>query len=185
MSLVLWVVLGGIVAAALAGIYFYNQLVARRQRVLEGWSGIDVQLKRRSNLIPNLVSTVKGYVTHEKDVLEAVTEQRTRAEAATTPGERQQAEGGLSTALMRLFAVAENYPDLKANANFIELQSTLSDLEDQIQKARRYYNGSARDLNTMIQAFPSNLVAGWFHFELAEYYEVEHAGDRLLPKVTF
>ena len=178
-----------VVAAALAGwgILIYNRLVARRQQVREGWSGIDVQLKRRVDLIPNLVNTVKGYAQHERGVLEAVTEMRSRVQAAAGagPAARQAAEGELSMALSRLLMVAESYPALAADANFRELQSTLADLEDQIQMSRRYYNGSVRDLNTLIESFPSNIVAGWFRFLPAEYYEVEHAGDRALPSVAF
>lgn len=190
--------MGGISATSIAlmvvaavvigwGIFTYNRLVALRQRVREGWSGIDVQLKRRANLVPNLVNTVKGYVRHEQGTLEAVTEMRARCQAAAGagPGVRQEAEGELSTALLRLFAVAENYPDLKADGTFIELQQALGGLEDQIQMARRYYNGTVRDLNTLIESFPSNLVAGWFQFGIHEYYEVEHAADRVLPAVAF
>jgi len=186
-----WIVILVIVAiavvAALAIVVIYNRLVASRERAREGWSGIDVQLKRRSDVIPNLVNTVKRYMTHEREVLESVTEKRSQCQsaAAAGAGARQQAEGALSTALMRLFAVAENYPDLKADGNFLELQKTLAGLEEQIQMARRYYNGAARELNILIGAFPSNLVAKWFRFELAEYYEVEHASDRILPQVTF
>lgn len=169
------------------GVLTYNRLIALRQRVREGWSGIDVQLKRRANLIPNLVSTVKGYAQHERGVLEAVTEQRARAQAAvgSGPAARQEAEGGLSAALMRLLAVAENYPDLKADQGFIELQQNLSQLEDQIQMARRYYNGTVRDLNTLIESFPSNLIAGWFRFELQEFFEIDDAAERAVPAVSF
>ncbi|MEX2631927.1 MAG: LemA family protein [Tistlia sp.] len=187
MSSPLWVLLA--LALLLAGglIVLYNRLVAARQRCREGWSGIDVQLKRRSNLVPNLVRTVEGYVGHEAGVLEKVTETRARAQASegAGAGARQQAEGELSTALLRLFAVAENYPELKADGTFLELQRTLAELEEQIQKARRYYNGTARELNTLIESFPSNLVARGFGFVQADYYEVEHAADRLLPKVEF
>ncbi|MGP1395919.1 MAG: LemA family protein [Inquilinaceae bacterium] len=187
LSIVLLVVLGLIVLVVGWGIVTYNGFVARRQRTREGWSGIDVQLKRRTNLIPNLIETVKGYVKHERDALEAVTEMRARCQSAATAdaGARQEAEGGLSTALMRLFAVAENYPDLKADGTFLELQRTLAELEDQIQMARRYYNGTVRDLNTMVESFPSNIVAKLFSFQPAAYYEVDHASERLLPKVAF
>ncbi len=130
----------------------------------EGWSGIDVQLKRRSNLIPNLVESVKGYMSHEREALEKVTEMRARAAGASSGGaaERAQAEGNLSKALVNLMAVAENYPDLKANEGFLNLQQELSGLEDEIQLARRYYNGTVRNLNTMIDQFPSNIIAGFF-----------------------
>ena len=165
----------------------YNKLISKRERVRESWSGMDVQLKRRSNVVGNLVNTVKGYMEHEREALEAVTEMRTRAEAAQDgdAAARQHAEGELSTALVRLFAVAENYPDLKADGTFIELQKTLSDLEDEIQMARRYYNGTVRGLNTAIASVPSNIIAKQFNFEPAEYYEVDHAADKILPKVTF
>lgn len=172
---------------AVWGVAIYNRLVALRQRTREGWSGIDVQLKRRADLIPNLVATVKGYAAHERDVLEKVTEMRARVQAASGagPAARQQAEGALTGALARLFAVAENYPDLKADGNFVELQQALAGIEDQIQMARRYYNGTVRDLNTLIESFPSNLVAGWFRFVQQEYFEIENAADRALPAVSF
>jgi len=185
------IVIGVIVVVALGlvawGIAIYNGLVARRQRVAEGWSGIDVQLKRRSDLIPNLVETVKGYASHEQATLAEVTEMRTRTRAAQDGdvAERAQAESALGGALLRLFAVAEAYPELRANQNFIDLQDELSALEEQIQMARRYYNGAVRDLNTMVESFPSNLVAGWFAFRQAAYYEVSDAADRALPKVAF
>lgn len=181
-------VLAAVAVAAVGwGIVVYNRLVALRQRSREGWSGIDVQLKRRADLVSNLVETVKGYARHESGVLEAVTEMRARVQAASGagPAARQQAEGELSGALGRLFAVAENYPDLKADGNFVELQQSLADLEDQIQMARRYYNGTVRDLNTLIESFPSNIVAGWFRFTQQEYFEIENAGDRALPAVSF
>lgn len=174
-------------AVAVWGIISYNKLVSSREKVREGWSGMDVQLKRRSNVVENLVNTVKGYVKHEREALEAVTEMRTRAVSAADAGAgaRQEAEGELSTALIRLFAVAENYPDLKADGTFIELQRTLSTLEEEIQMARRYYNGCVRGLNTKIESVPSNIIASRFGFQHAEYYEVEHAADRTLPKVSF
>ena len=169
------------------GVAAYNRLIKRRERVREGWSGVDVQLKRRSNVVDNLVNTVKGYVKHEREALESVTEMRTRAVAAAdaNAGERQAVEGELSTALIRLFAVAENYPDLKADGTFLELQRTLSELEDEIQMARRYYNGCARDLNTLIESVPSNIIASKFNLQPADYYAVDHAAERILPKVSF
>lgn len=175
------------VAAALLlwGVLIYNRLVTLRQRVREGWSGIDVQLKRRSNLIPNLVATVKGYASHERGVLEAVTEKRALAQTASGTAARQAAEGELSSALTRLLAVSESYPDLKADGNFMELQQTLGEIEGQIQMARRYYNGTVRDLNTLIESFPSNMIASRFSFTPAIYYEVEAAGDRAVPTVAF
>lgn len=165
----------------------YNRLVAARERVREGWSSVDVQLKRRSNLVDNLINTVKGYVSHEKDALNAVTEMRARAASAAdaVAGERQAAEGELSTALIRMFAVAESYPDLKADGTFIELQRTLSTLEAEIQTARQHYNGCVRQLNTKIDSVPGNIIARRFGFQHAPYYEVEHAADRTLTEVAF
>ena len=176
-----------VVAAALYAMLTYNGLVRSRQMMQEAWSGIDVQLKRRADLIPNLVETVKGYAAHEKDTLSAVTEMRTRAQNVA-PGDvagRAAAEGQLSQALGRLFAVAEAYPDLKANENFRELQGSLERLEGEIQMARRYYNGSARELNVKVESFPSNLVANQFGFAKVDYFELENPADRELPKVKF
>ena len=165
----------------------YNALVRVRQMVQEAWSGIDVQLKRRADLIPNLVETVKGYAGHEKETLEKVTEMRTRAQSvpAGDVAGRAAAEGMLSQALGRLMAVAEAYPDLKANENFRDLQGTLETLESEIQMARRYYNGSARELNVKVESFPSNLVANNFGFAKADYFELEDPSDRETPDVKF
>ena len=167
------------------GIAIYNRLVRQRNLVLEGWSGIDVQLKRRSNLIPNLIATVKGYMGHERGVLEKVTELRSKSMAAGAPGEKGRIEGALSRSLVSLFAVAEGYPDLKANQNFIDLQSQLAEIEDQIQLARRYYNGATRNLNIAVESFPSNIVAQMFTFVRAEFFEIEDAEDRAVPEVKF
>lgn len=182
-----WIVLGLIVLIGLYLVYIYNDLVRKRQMVREGWSGIDVQLKRRSDLIPNLVEAVKGYATHERAALEAVTEMRARAAGIdrNDVAGRAQAEGMLSQALGRLFAVAEAYPDLKASANFRELQSSLEGVEDALQMARRYYNGAVRALNVVVESFPSNLVAGRFGFTQEEYFEIEDPADRAVPKVSF
>jgi LemA protein len=165
----------------------YNGLVRARQLVREAWSGIDVQLKRRADLIPNLIETVKGYATHERGTFEEVTELRARAQSLPSDdvAGRAQVEGMLSQALGRLLAVAEAYPDLKANQNFMQLQTTLETLEGEIQMSRRYYNGAARDLNIKVESFPSNLVAGAFGFEKAEYFEIENPEDRAVPKVSF
>ncbi len=167
-------------------VVIYNRLVARRQQTKEGWSGIDVQLKRRANLIPNLVETVQTYAGHEREALDNLTRLRSRSiEAEDTPSAgRADLEDQLGGALMKLFAVAENYPDLKANQNYLALQQSLKEIEDQIQMARRYYNGAVRNLNTLIEAFPSNLVAGPFGFRKAEYYEIDSAADRSLPKIN-
>ncbi len=182
-----WIILAVVVAAVLYAIYVYNRLVSTRQMSEEAWSGIDVQLKRRADLVPNLIETVKGYASHERGVFDEVTELRTRAQAVP-PGDvegRAKAEGALSLGLGRLFAVAENYPELKASTNFLELQTELGNLESEIQLARRYYNGAVRNLNTMVQSFPSNLVAGQFGFKTRQYFEIEEPGDRAVPKVSF
>ncbi len=178
-----------IVVVAVIGyvIVIYNGLVRSRQMVEEAWSGIDVQLKRRADLIPNLVETVKGYASHEKDTLREVTEMRTRAQnvpAGDVAG-RAAAEGMLGAALGKLIAVAESYPDLKANDNFRDLQATLEKLESEIQMSRRYYNGSAREMNVKVESFPSNLVANNFGFRQATYFELENPADRQTPQVKF
>jgi len=170
-----------------AGLYVavaYNGLVKRRNLVQEGWSGIDVQLKRRANLIPNLVETVKGYAGHERQLLEDVTAMRSRSLAPHDVAEQGSVEGLLGAALGRLFAVAEAYPELKADANFRKLHQHISEIEDQIQLSRRYYNGAVRDLNVMVESFPSNLVAQSFQFRQADYFEIEEGRDRAVPKVS-
>jgi len=163
----------------------YNGLVRLRNLVEEGWSGIDVQLKRRANLIPNLIETVKGYMGHERELLEKVTELRSKAMKAENVGEKARLEGELSRSLVNVLAVAENYPDLKANQNFLDLQEQLAKIEDEIQMARRYYNGTVRNLNIKIESFPSNIVANIFHFTKAEFFEIEDEADRKVPKVSF
>lgn len=182
-----WGVVAAVAALVVLAIVIYNRLVRSRQMVEEGWSGISVQLKRRSDLVPNLVNAVKGYMAHERGVLESVTETRARAAAAedSEPAERAKAEGALSGALMRLFAVMENYPDLKANQNVIDFQNALEEIEDQIQMARRYYNGAVRNLNILVESFPSNIVAGFFNFTKAQYFELEAEADRAVPQVEF
>jgi LemA protein len=153
----------------------YNGLARARIRVKEAWSGIDVQLKRRSSLIPNLVETVKGYAAHEKEVLENVTRARAMLDRAATPGQAAQADNMLTGALRSLFAVAEAYPDLKANQNFLELQRELTDTEDKIAYARQFYNSNVRVYNEKTATVPSSIVAGMFNFEPAEFYEAEEA----------
>ena len=183
----LWVIIAIVVVAVLYVIIIYNRLVSTRQMSEEAWSGIDVQLKRRADLVPNLIETVKGYASHERGVFDEVTKLRTAAQSVP-PGDveaRAKAETALSLGLGRLLAVAEAYPDLKASANFIELQKELANLESEIQMARRYYNGAVRNLNTMIQSFPSNLVAGQFKFQQRQYFEIEEPSDRAVPKVSF
>lgn len=150
----------------------YNGLITFKNRVDEAWSDIGVQLKRRYDLIPNLISTVKGYATHERELLENVTKARTAAMGAQDPKESAEKENMLSDTLKSLFAVSENYPDLKANQNFLELQRELTDTEDKIQASRRFYNGNVRDFNTKIQVFPTNLVAGMLKFEEYNFFEV-------------
>lgn len=177
----------GLLAMSAYAVAVYNALVSARQMVQEAWSGIEVQLKRRADLIPNLVETVKGYATHEKDALEGVTAMRAKAQnvpAGDIQG-RAAAEGMLSQALGRLLAVAEAYPELKASQNFIELQRSLETTEGEIQMARRYYNGAVRQLNTKVESFPSNLVATQFGFRLADYFELENPDDRKRPDVNF
>ena len=182
-----WIILGIVVLVVGYGIMAYNNLVRQRQLTQEGWSGIDVQLKRRTDLIPNLMEAVKGYMGHERETLQAVTEARTAAQAAQngTPEQRAQAEGVLSGALGRLFAVAEAYPDLKASQNFMQFQGELSNTENEIQLSRRYYNGTARDLNTAVESFPSNVIANFFKFEKVQYFEMENPADRAVPQVKF
>jgi LemA protein len=179
------VVLALAVAILLWAILIYNSLVRMRNMVQEAWSGIDVQLKRRTDLIPNLVSTVKGYAAHEKGTLEEVIRLRGVAQNAQGVGETAQAQGLLGAALGKLFALAENYPDLKANANFAQLQASLGEIEEQVQLARRYYNGAVRNLNIAVESFPSNLIAGRFGFEKAEFFELESPSERVVPKVEF
>jgi len=176
-----------VVAVVGYAIVAYNGLVRARQMVQEAWSGIDVQLKRRADLIPNLVETVKGYAGHEKETLEQVTEMRSRAQAVPDGdvAGRAAAESMLSQALGRLIAVAEDYPDLKANENFLQLQETLDTVEGEIQMSRRYYNGSARELNVKVESFPSNFVANAFKFVQAPYFEMENPDDRKTPQVSF
>ncbi|MGV8936162.1 MAG: LemA family protein [Allorhizobium sp.] len=183
----MYVTLAILAAAALYVVFVYNGLVKSRQMVEEAWSGIDVQLKRRADLIPNLIETVKGYATHEKTTFEEVVELRNRAQAvpAGDVAGRAAAEGLLGQALGRIIALAEAYPDLKANTNFLELQKSLEGLEGEIQMSRRYYNGAARDLNVKVDSFPSNLVARNFGFTKAAYFEITDAADRAVPTVKF
>jgi len=163
----------------------YNGLVKKRNRAKEAWSDIDVQLKRRYNLIPNLVNTVKGYAAHERELFEKVTQARAAAISAKGVGEQARAENALSSTLKSLFAVSENYPQLKASQNFLELQRELRDSEDKVQAARRFYNSNVRDLAIKIEAFPSNMVAKLFGFKKMELFELEEAAARSAPQVKF
>ncbi len=174
-----------LLALAVALIAVYNKLIRLRNMKDEGWSGIDVQLKRRSDLIPNLLESVKGYMGHERGVLEEITELRTRSMNAGSIGDKIAAESALTQTLGRLFAVAENYPDLKASQNFMDLQAKLAEIEDQIQMARRYYNGTVRNLNVGIETFPNSIVAKYFNFQKGEFFEIEDEGDRAVPRVNF
>ena len=174
--------------AALTLVTIYNRLVALRQRRENAYSDIDVQLKQRFDLIPNLVETVKGYASHEKETFENVTKARAGISEAGSQGQRLQAEKTLGGALMNLFAVAENYPELKADQNFQELQAELSDIENKIAAARRFFNNATSELNTAVQQFPANLVAGTFGFKTEEFYELDPAEEELVrkaPEVNF
>lgn len=179
-----WVILAIVVILALWMIGAYNGLITLRNRVDEAWADIDVQLKRRADLIPNLVEAVKGYAKHEKDLFTKVTQLRTAALAAKTPGERADKENQMSQALKSIFAVAENYPDLKASQNFSELQEELTDTEDKIQAARRFYNGNVRDFNTRIEVFPTNIFAKSLGFSSREMFEAA-ASERENVQVSF
>lgn len=167
------------------GVVIYNRLVRQRNLVKEGWSGIEVQLKRRANLIPSLVETVKGYMGHERELLTRVTRLRAKTMAVDGPGARGPMEGALSGMLGKLFAVAEGYPDLKADRTFRDLQGQLAEIEEQVQLARRYYNGATRNFNTTVEQFPSNVVAGTFRFIQAEYFEIDDDAARAVPEVDF
>ncbi len=179
---IFWIVLIALVAFA---IVTYNSLVKLRIRVKEAWADIDVQLKRRYDLVPNLVESVKGYMTHEKEVFEKVTEARTRAMGAIDSKAKMEAENQFGQTLKTLFAVAENYPELKANQNFIELQRELVDTEDKIQAARRFYNANVRDLNTAVKVFPKNIFANIFGFKEEALFEITEPVEREAVKVDF
>jgi LemA protein len=173
-----------LIVVLLASVMIYNQLVRLREQADGAWADIDVQLKRRYDLIPNLVETVKGYASHERDTLDAVVEARSRAMTAQGPAAKAQAEGMLAGALKSLFALSEAYPDLKAAQGFADLQQSLGDLEHHIQESRRYYNAVVRDYNTKIGQVPSNLVAKTFSFREREFFELPE-GERALPRVSF
>jgi len=183
----LFVVLGLVALLVVMVIGIYNGLVAKRQRCNQAFADIDVQLKQRQNLIPNLVETVKGYAAHEKETLDAVIQARQGAVSASTPGEMGAAEGVLGQALGRLFALAEAYPDLKANQNFMDLQDELAVIEDKIAAARRFYNSAVQDYNTAREQFPGSLVAGTFNFEAREFFDLgeDRAAMSTPPEVKF
>ena len=183
--IVTYIILGVVVLVVLWVVGGYNGLVTLKNRAKEAWSDIDVQLKRRYDLIPNLVETVKGYATHEKELFEKVTQARVSAMGAQGMEAKAKAENQLSGTLKSLFAVAENYPDLKASTNFLELQRELTDTEDKIQAARRFYNTNVRDLNIKIESFPANIIAGTFGFKEMELFETTSDAERQPVAVKF
>jgi LemA protein len=189
MNTTVWIIIGVIIIAFLALIFVYNSLIRLKNRVEEAWSDIDVQLKRRYDLIPNLIETVKGYAKHEKETFENVTQARSQAmqarESGGDAGQQAQAENMLTDTLKSLFAVAENYPDLKASQNFQELQRELSDTENKIQAARRFYNNNVMRYQTKIQSFPTNVMAKIFNFRAKDYFELEEESEKQVPEVNF
>jgi LemA protein len=185
MLIILWVVLGVVGLLILWLIITYNSIITLKTRTQEAWSDIDVQLKRRYDLIPNLIETVKGYAKHEREVFEKVTSARTAAMQGKTPLEKAKAENMLTSALKSVFAVAENYPDLKASQNFLQLQGELTDTEDKIQASRRFYNGNVRDFNIKIRVFPNNIWARMLGFKEFELFEVGTPEEKEPVKVEF
>jgi len=185
MNTILIIILAVLAITVLYLITAYNSLVTLKNRSKEAWSDIDIQLKRRHNLIPNLIETVKGYASHESEVLEKVTQARSQAMQAQDTKQKEKAENMLSNTLKSLFAVSENYPDLKASENFLELQRELTDTEDKIQASRRFYNGNVRDLNIKIEVFPSNMIANMFNFTKMELFEIENQEEKQVPQVKF
>ena len=181
MSFLIWIIL----AIVILIIFTYNNLVSLKNKTKTAWSDIDVQLKRRHNLIPSLIEIVKGYAFHERDIFEKTTEARTKALGAKDPKEAGGAEKNLSESVKTLFAVAENYPQLKASENFRKLQEDLTDTENKIQSARRFYNGNVRDFNTRQEQFPYNLIAKIFLFKKAEFFEIEEVEQRDVPEAKF
>jgi len=182
--MIIEIILGAIFIILLYVIVMYNGLVTLRNRVKEAWSDIDVQLKRRYDLIPNLVETVKGYASHEKETFDRVIQARSKAMSAQGIKEKGDAENVLSGTLKSLFALSENYPDLKASVNFLELQKELTDTEDKVQAARRFYNGNVLDFNNKLELFPTNMIAGMFGFKSSEFFAAEE-GEKSAPKVSF
>lgn len=185
MGIALLILLILAVLFVLYGVSVYNKLVKLRTLVEEAWSGINVQLKKRHDLIPNLVETVKGYATHERETFDSVTKARAGAMQATDVKSREAAENNLNAALIRLLAVAEQYPELKANQNFLQLQDQLSVIESDIEKSRRYYNGTVREKNIVIDTFPSNIVANMFKFEKSLFFELENESEKAVPQIKF
>ena len=186
MSTALWIVLGLLVVIVLAAIVMYNRFVAQRNLVRDSWANIDTELRRRYDLIPNIMETVKGYAAHESGTFEAVTAARAAAQSAQGPEAQGQAENILTQALRQLFAVAEAYPELKANTNFLSMQSELANTEDRIQTARRFYNGNVRDYNQRVQSFPSMIIANMFNFKNEPFFEIdEDLRNAGAPQVSF
>lgn len=183
--MILYIILGVVVLLVAIVVVFYNSLVSLKNRAKEAWADIDVQLKRRYDLIPNLVNIVKGYATHEKELFEKVTQARAQAIGAQGVTEKAEAENMLSGTLKSLFAVSENYPDLKASVNFLELQRELTDTEDKIQAARRFYNANVRDLAIKIESFPSNIAAKMFGFKKMDLFEIAEPAEKQAPQVKF
>jgi LemA protein len=183
--MILYILLGIIAVIAIYLVMAYNGLVRNKNLVGEGWSGIDVQLRRRADLIPNLIETVKGYAAHEDKLFHDIAELRAKSISGGSVAEQSAVGQAMSQALGKLFAVAEAYPELKADANFRDLQDKLAGVEDEIQMSRRYYNGAVRNLNTMIESFPTNIIANQFAFTKAEFFEIGDAAAREVPKVDF
>lgn len=180
-----WIIIAIIVLVVLWFIGTYNGLIRLKNQTDEAWSDIDVQLKRRYDLIPNLINTVKGYAAHESGVFEKVSQARAAAMGAANPQDKAVAENQLSATLKSLFAVSEAYPELKANENFLKLQDELSDTENKIQAARRFYNGNVRDLNIKLQVFPTNMIAGMLGFTARQYFEITNEQEKSVPNVQF
>ncbi|MFZ5516836.1 MAG: LemA family protein [Candidatus Zhuqueibacterota bacterium] len=181
----MYIILGLIVLVIFWAISVYNNLVRKKNLVAEGWSGVDVQLKRRTDLVPNLIESVKGYMQHEKNLLTEITTLRTKSIKTDDKDARAQVESSLSRSLTNLFAVAENYPNLKANETFLDLQRQMGEIEDHLQMARRYYNGAVRDFNILIETFPQKLVAQRFQFKQENFFQLDNESERAAPKVQF
>jgi LemA protein len=180
-----WIIGAVVAVIVLFTVMTFNRLIRQRNMVREGWSGIDVQLRRRTDLVPNLVEAVKGYAAHERGLFEEVAAKRATSIAADNVGGQAAAERALQGSLGRLFAVAEKYPELKADKNFLELQQQLAEIEDQLQMARRYYNGTVRDLNIAIQSFPNNIVAGLLRFHAEPFFELDDRSQAAAPSIAF
>lgn len=179
------IIIALVVVFFMYGISIYNRLVKLRTMVQEAWSSIDVMLKKRHDLIPNLIETVKGYATHERATFDSVTRARAAAMSASSIQEKEAAEKNLNQAMMNLNAVAEQYPDLKANTNFLQLQAELSALEGDIEKSRRYYNGTVRENNILVETFPSNIIANMYKFTKSTFFELDNVAERAVPTVKF